>query len=248
MKLLPLLTLLIFSQTVFAHTLEENIPNKKINKFENPHTFQFDYNFMRTKIEHSEESADISFKAFGSSSNYLVHQIGVGYNRELLRGSFFSLTPLVGLGIRVGEESRQDGGSSNKVNSIDSATGYYAHLGISLNLNSYEKVTNTQYFVAARSFQSKTDFFLRYEDVGIDDRSFEISYEEELTGLETSIGVRFFNYNKKLVSTFEITSTSISDETISDDASKGATDYTLTEQAIFKRDITSIRIGVGVLF
>ena len=106
----------------------------------------------------------------------------------------------------------------------------------------------TQYFVAGRSIKSKTNYLLRYENTKIDSRSYEINYDEELTIIESSLGVRFFNYQKSMMSELSINYRAFEVDKLNVEASQGTKKYALSQLGETERENLSLRIGFGILF
>ncbi len=106
----------------------------------------------------------------------------------------------------------------------------------------------TQFFLAAKSVSTKTDYLLRYGDSDSAASNTEILYEETQTMTEASLGVRFINYANNMMSIISINAYSFGKSKIDTTASKGDTKYTLSQAAKIEPQSTSIRIGFGVLF
>lgn len=210
---------------------------------------QFDYGQFNGNILHEETSTDSAFEALGEDSNIVVHLVGLAYEYEVFSRSLISLTAHLGAGFQTGEDVQYDQGDSGQFDYEDRVFGYYGSGGLSLNFNRRRGYRNTQFFVGARSIKAVSTYFLRYNDDTSTTRSTEIEYDLDQTVVETSIGVRFFEYGKKnLYSMFSINQLSFTTNSLDGSASAGDTDYKLLQTARFKYQDYSLRLAFGVVY
>ncbi|MFT6632953.1 MAG: hypothetical protein ACJAS4_002921 [Bacteriovoracaceae bacterium] len=242
----------LFTLLISFNLLADEITGdlKVLNQSEvtNSSNFILDYSYIRTKIKHEETSTSTSFIPYGKDSNTLLHRIGFGYEKEFFQSSRVSVTILTVLGIGIGEESERDGGASENFDYQDSITSLFGGAGVSLNYNHDSGGNRVQPFISAKSITAKNSYFLRYEEVGTYPRSVEIEYEEELSILESSIGVRFFNYTTNMMSIMALNLYSFDQTSFSGEASQGDTEFKLKNLAKIERESASFKIGFGILF
>lgn len=246
-KLCGILTLL-FSFNLFADQNSGNVKVKDSSGLHNSSNFVLDYSYIRTKINHIESSSSSSFTPYDKKSNTLLHRLGFSYEKEFFQSSPVSVTLLTVVGFGVGEESEKDGGTSNNFESQDNITSLFGGAGISLNYNHDSGGSRVQPFLSAKSITAKNNYLLRYEEVGAYPRSIEIEYEEQLSILESSIGVRFFNYKTNMMSIIAINLYSFDQVSLSGEASQGEMDFKLKDLAKIERESASVKIGFGILF
>lgn len=238
MKLI--LLLLLFCQAPWAKTEKERSFASHLH---------FDFGLLNANILHEEASNDVTFSALNEDTNIAIHLVGLGYEYELFAASLMSLTLHTSVGAQMGQDSKYDEGESGQFDMEGTVSGFYGAGGLSLNLNTHKGYQKIQYFIGARSIKGSSIYFLRYDDTTDSDRSTEIEYSIEQSILETSIGVRLFKYGKKnIYSIISLSRFDFTTDTLSVDASRGETSYELSQNARFKYQDYSLRIGFGLLF
>ena len=88
---------------------------------------------------------------------------------------------------------------------------------------------------------------VRYEEVGTDIRSYEIEYREDLSIMESSIGMRFINKEIGLVSIFSLNFYTYNTDKLTDTATQGQSNFELSKKAEIDKENFSIKVGFGML-
>ena len=79
------IAILTLPLSALATTTEGNIQANKINSITaQSNSLTIDYSYTRTKLSHTEKSTDTGFRSYDGNSNYLMHKIGLGYQRDSL--------------------------------------------------------------------------------------------------------------------------------------------------------------------
>lgn len=209
--------------------------------------FSINYSFNRVRIDHRETSKSANFTALDKKTNILQNIIDLGYEREVFAKSAFSVTALGNIGFHYGTEVNEDEGKNNNLNYSETASGFRTGIGIALNYNIVRSQYKFQPFISSRAVKSQEKYFLRYE-LNSDSRSTEIEHNERLTIIENSIGIKVFNYNANMMSTFALQALSIKSDDLDVKASRGNDKFELSKLSEIERGEVSAVLGFGVLF
>lgn len=201
------------------------------------------YQNQQTTINHQEASTDSGFTSLASESKVPIHSIQLEASHEFFASYLFSIT----LSARYGKNS----GSLRKIlktSSLDyqeHVSGHMYGAGGSLNLNFAGYGIKIQPFLAGYAFTHKNTYKLEYHPVNSPSTITRIKYDGEQKLKQLSLGVRFIDYRKSLLSYFSLDYISATTPTMK---ASSSTLSNLTNTASFSSRSFAFSLGFGVTF
>ena len=163
-------------------------------------SFMVHYQNQQTEINHNEASTDTGYTSLNEESSIALHTVQFEFSRELFASYLFSFT----LSARYGKSfgSTKNTNSTSGLTYEEEASGELYGGGGSLNLNFSVWGMKLQPFIAAYTFTSENTYELKYAPEGATTGQTEINYESKLQIQQYSLGMRFIDYYKGLLSYF----------------------------------------------
>lgn len=208
-------------------------------------------NIVRSEleIEHRETSSTPGFVALGRKIKMTENSLDFILGRELFRTLPISLSLYGIVRWNIASDGEQNAGTGENIDYEEKLSGYGGGLGASLNFNFRILETRTQFFFSSQSVKQKNNYFLRYSDDDVDERSTEIETNEESTLIQTGFGMRVYNLYNGYTFNIAVHENRFTQDHIDYDATKGGeTEYTLTKEPGFTRGNTAYSIGFGGTF
>ena len=205
-------------------------------------SFMLHYQNQEATLNHQETSPDSGYTALDEEVTTTINSIQLEASREFFASYLFSFTLSARYGKNFGssENTNQATGYSHK----EKVSGEIYGGGASLNLNFSAYGLKVQPFLAAYSFTHSNSYELSYHLEGDSSNATEFKYESEDQTLQYSLGVRFIDYFKGLMSYFSLDYISADDPTINSSSNLNEFSNPSTPD---RRDY-AFTIGFGVLF
>jgi len=163
-------------------------------------SFMVHYQNQQTEINHNEASTDSGYTSLNEESSIPLHGVHFEFSRELFASYLFSFTLSARYGKTFG--STKNTNSTSGLTYEEEASGELYGGGGSLNLNFSVWGMKLQPFIAAYTFTHENTYELKYGPEGATTGLTEINYESELQVQQYSLGMRFIDYYKGLLSYF----------------------------------------------
>ena len=205
-------------------------------------SFMVHYQNQQTEFSHNEASTDSGYTSLNEETSIPLHGVQFELSREFFASDLFSFTLSARYGKTFG--STDDTNSTTGLEYEEEASGELYGGGGSLNLNFSVWGIKLQPFIAAYTFTNKNTYELTYALEGATTGQTEITYESELQVQQYSLGMRFIDYDKGLLSYFS------ADYITSDDPTLGITSNldNLSNTSTPQRREYALTIGFGALF
>ncbi len=154
--------------------------------------FSLKYQNIGSTIEHNETSTTSNYSTLGKTSKIGINNLSIDAYQEFFKNSYISFA----IGARYGTSGGE--ATAKKDEFEESAYGTNYGAGISLNLNTEGFGLRVQPFYSSYYMFSNNTYKLNYTTANSD--NIKLKYQEDTKSIQHSLGVRFINPRKSLMS------------------------------------------------
>lgn len=202
------------------------------------------YKNSTTEIGHFERSNEIDFYSLNENKDVNTHMVNLGASKEFLKGKSFTISLISDLGFGLGQNETDLKVKTNI--SKDNAKEYYYGAGVSVNLNFIKSDLRIQPFFATQYKRSHLSYQSFYRQDS-DSSQFVIENDYLSQGLQHTLGLRFFNQDKSLLSFFNIDYFDSDDSIERSSSKREGTSIQLINNSSIKKNPVQFTVGFGFM-
>lgn len=204
------------------------------------------YQNLSTKIEHGEKSDSSEFFPLGYETDMSIHVLSAQLTKEVLSGSLISFTAMARYGIIRGADN--DVLNEENLQFEDNASGNVYGGGLTMNLNMKAWGLKVQPFVGTQYIIHDFDYELNYSSIDNGSQQIDLTYFNKRTSLQHSVGMRFIDESKSLMSYLSVDFIQNQNDELSVFATQGDQELNITEAGLLDQRDLVFGLGFGVMF